>query len=151
MARHQAVACRVAYVIAGDDAEDAVQEAFIRMRLAWRRLRDPDRAGAYLRTTVLNLARGRMRRRLVALRRRPAGGPDASAAEDVAVTRDEHRLVVLALRDLPVRQKECLVLRYYLVLSEAEIAETLGISAGSVKTHVHRGMAALTQALEELA
>ncbi len=63
--------------------------------------------------------------------------------------RAEHAEVLDALRALPRRQRECLVLRYYADLSEAEIATTLGISAGSVKSHSHRGMAALTVALQE--
>lgn len=63
---------------------------------------------------------------------------------------EERRLVVAALRTLPCRQRECLALRYYLDLSEREIADALGISTGSVKTHASRGLASLTTALEGL-
>ena len=73
------------------------------------------------------------------------GGPD-----DDAVLAHEHRAVAVALRVLPDRQRACLVLRFYDDRTEAEIAAALGISTGSVKTHVHRGMAALTAALEDL-
>jgi RNA polymerase sigma factor (sigma-70 family) len=75
----------------------------------------------------------------------PVDGPEAGA-----LAADETRLVLAALRTLPERQREVLALRYYLDLSEAEIAATLGISAGSVKTHAHRGLAALTDRLEAL-
>jgi RNA polymerase sigma factor (sigma-70 family) len=74
-----------------------------------------------------------------------AEGPEAGA-----MASDETRQVLAALRTLPDRQREVLALRYYLDLSEAEIAVTLGISPGSVKTHAHRGIAALTERLEAL-
>ena len=135
-------------------AEDVVQEAFVRVRIAWWRVRDPERAGRYLRTTVVNLARTGLRRRALARVRDPqharANRLTAVAAEDTAVLREEHRRVAAALEHLPRRQRECIVLRYYLDLSEAEIARTLDISAGTVKTHVHRGLAALGVRLEEL-
>src|SRR5688500_18253604 len=108
-------------------AEEVVQEAFIRLRLAWWRIRDPNRASGYLRTTVANLARTGVRRRALARVRDPqhARGNRATvpAAEDTAVLNEEHRLVAEALRGLARRQRECIVLRYYLDLSEAEIAE----------------------------
>ena len=64
------------------------------------------------------------------------------------MTLDEQRRVLAALRSLPDRQRDVLTLRYYLDLSEAEIAQTLGITPGSVKTHAHRGIAALAERLE---
>ncbi|HEX9969428.1 MAG TPA: SigE family RNA polymerase sigma factor [Acidimicrobiales bacterium] len=137
------------------EAEDVVQEAFIRLRTGWWRIREPDRAGAYLRATVVNLAHSGLRRRAVSRRRDPEHAAHlrvvGPAAEDTAVLNDEHRLVVEALALLPKRQRECLVLRYYLDLSEAEIARALDVTPGSVKTHVHRGMAALAHTLEDLA
>jgi RNA polymerase sigma-70 factor (sigma-E family) len=136
-------------------AEEVVQEAFVRVRVAWWRIRDPERAGAYLRATVANLARTDVRRRALARVREPqyarAGGGTVPAAEDTAILRDEHRRVAAALRHLPGRQRECIVLRYYLDLSEAEIAATLGVTPGSVKTHTHRALAALGVRLEGLA
>jgi RNA polymerase sigma factor (sigma-70 family) len=103
----------------------------------------------YLRATVMNLARSRMRRRLVARRRvEPAVRPAMSAEEHTLLLADQQE-VLDAVRALPRRQRECLVLRYYLDLSETEIASTLGISNGSVKSHSSRGLAALAQRLEE--
>jgi RNA polymerase sigma-70 factor (sigma-E family) len=132
-------------------SEEAVQDAFVSMHRAWDRVRDPSRRLAYLRSAVLNGARSRMRKRAVRRRLEPVPpvGESAESAETAALLAEEHREVLAALRKLPTRQRECLMLRYYLDLSEADIAATLGISAGSVKTHTHRGMAALTRALEE--
>jgi RNA polymerase sigma factor (sigma-70 family) len=98
---------------------------------------------------VLNVCRSGLRRRVVALRRPDDRPRDAASAEDGVLAGAEGAAVVAALRRLPARQRECLVLRYYADLSEAEIASTLGISNGSVKTHVHRGLAALSHLLED--
>jgi RNA polymerase sigma-70 factor (sigma-E family) len=131
-------------------AEDVVQEAFVRMLVKWPTVAD-ERAGAYLRTTVLNLARGRLRRDRVAGRQhrvlRLVGVGD-DGADDAAVAGDEHRRVMGALSGLPRRQRECAVLRYYLDYSEAEIAAALGVAAGSVKSHLSRARSALSLALE---
>jgi RNA polymerase sigma-70 factor (sigma-E family) len=131
-------------------SEEVVQDAFVRVHVAWDRITDPSKRVAYLRSAVLNGARSRLRRRQVRRRLEPV--PDrltGESAEAGALVAEEHRQVLAALRSLPDRQRECLALRYYLDLSEADIAATLGISAGSVKTHTHRGMAALEKALEE--
>jgi RNA polymerase sigma-70 factor (sigma-E family) len=126
--------------------EEVVQDAFVKVHGAWARIDDPL---TYLRATVMNLARSQMRRRLVARRRvEPVSGPAASPEEHAVLLSDQQE-VVDAVRALPRRQRECIVLRYYLDLSEAEIAATLGISAGSVKSHTHRGTAALATRLEE--
>src|SRR6478736_479649 len=79
-------------------AEDLVHEAFIKLYGSWHRVRDHDRAPAYLRTTLVNLARGRARRHHVALRRRPAPAPDAASAEEGAVGLENRREVVECLR-----------------------------------------------------
>lgn len=127
-------------------AEEVVQEGFVRVHGAWGRIDDPL---TYLRVTVLNLARSRLRRRLVARRRvEPVVRPAASPEEHVVLLADQQE-VLDAVRALPRRQRECIVLRYYLDLSEAEIASALGISTGSVKSHSHRGIAALARRLEE--
>ncbi len=141
---------RLAALLLDDVAtsEEIVQDAYVKMHAAWRRLRDPQTAEAYLRTTVVNLSRSRMRRRQVAERHAERPFPDAASAEEGAMAALERQAVLAALRALPDRQRECLVLRYYGDLSEAQIAETMGISAGAVKSHASRGMAALRAALE---
>ena len=103
----------------------------------------------YVRTAVLNVCRSGLRRRVVARRHLGSTEPNAQSAETTVAQQHERAAVVAALRGLPTRQRECLVLRYYADLSEAEIASTLGISAGSVKTHCHRGLAALSKLLED--
>jgi RNA polymerase sigma-70 factor (sigma-E family) len=131
-------------------AEEVVQDAYVRLHQHWRRLRDPSLAVAYLRTSVVNGARSNLRRRVVAQRylagARPA--PDVPSAEAGALHVLEHERIIAALRGLPARQREALVLRYYADLSEAEIAEAMGCSRGAVKSHSSRGMAALRKRLE---
>ncbi len=130
--------------------EELVQEAFVQV---WQRggsLRDPDRLPAYLRSAVLNGARSALRRKGVAGRHLQVAPDPAPAAETSALAGESEKHVLQALRTLPDRQREVLALRYYLDLSEAEIARTLGISKGSVKTHAHRGLATLAPRLENL-
>jgi RNA polymerase sigma-70 factor (sigma-E family) len=130
------------------EAEEVVQDAFIAMHGSWRRLRDPDRALAYLRQAVVNRARSRLRHRKVEQKYAPRPMPDGASAEQGALLALEHRSVLDALRRLPERQREVLVLRYYGDLTEAEIADALKISRGAVKSHASRGMAALRTTLE---
>lgn len=132
-------------------AEDLVQEAFVRLYRSAHRIRDPDRAAPYLRSIVLNLARDHNRRGLMSLRHREALAREGSAEdpEDRILLDGEQERVLEALRALSPRQRDCLVLRFYLDLSGPEIAETLGISADSVKTHCRRGMTSLRALLEE--
>lgn len=132
-------------------SEEVVQDSFIAMHGAWRRLRDPDRALAYLRQSVVNRSRSVLRHRTVELRHAPAPMPDAASAEHGAMGSLEHQEVIVALRRLPERQREVLVLRYYADLSEADIADAIGISRGAVKSHASRGMAALRTTLEKTA
>jgi RNA polymerase sigma-70 factor (sigma-E family) len=131
-------------------AEDIVQEAFIRLYRTADRIRDRGRAPAYLRSIVLNLARDHNRRGLLSLRHQDAlDDRSPPPVPDDEVVRNEHEAAVLdALRALSARQRDCLVLRFYLELSEREIAETLSISPNSVKTHCRRGMANLATVLE---
>lgn len=130
-------------------AEEVVQDAFVAMHGRWHRLREPDKALAYIRQSVVNKSRSALRHRGVAQRHLAAEaprtptvvpGPDADAIS----RRDA---VLDALATLPGRQREVLVLRHYLDLSEAEIARTLDISAGAVKSHASRGSATLRAAL----
>jgi RNA polymerase sigma-70 factor (sigma-E family) len=130
------------------DAEEVVQDAFVKAHLAWGRIRDPEKALPYLRSAVLNGARSRLRHRRVVNRAAPTRPGSSESAEAAALVGEERRLMVAGLRALPDRQRECLALRYYLGLSEAEIAATLAISPGSVKTHTHRGLLALAARLE---
>jgi RNA polymerase sigma-70 factor (sigma-E family) len=130
-------------------AEEVVQDAFVAMHGRWGRLREPDRAIGYLRQAVVNRARSALRHRAVEARHAPAGLPDAASAEHGALEALERQAVLGALHRLPLRQREVLVLRYYLDLSEASIADTLGISRGTVKSHASRGLATLRAGLED--
>lgn len=141
---------RLARLLVDDlgNAEEVVQDAFVALHRNWERARDPV---AYLRTCVVNGARGRLRRRATARRHLRAAEPDDQPVVDAGVVRDEEQqAVVAALAALPDRQRACIALRFYSGLSEAETASTLGISTGSVKTHVHRGLATLGHRLEGL-
>jgi RNA polymerase sigma factor (sigma-70 family) len=124
-------------------AEDLVQEAFIRLARSAHRLEDVTRAPAYLRSIVLNLARDHNRRGLVSLRHRSPLTDVQHAIDDEIVAREDQRQVLDALRELPHRQRICLVLRYYDELGIDDIAATIGVSRNSVKTHLQRGLAAL--------
>jgi RNA polymerase sigma-70 factor (sigma-E family) len=130
-------------------AEDLVQEAFLRLARNQHRINDPDRAAAYLRSIVINLARDHNRRGLVSLRHRPPAEVDDRSAEDHVADGESRREVIEALRGLPRRQRDCVVLRYYVELPVAEIAATLGLSPNSVKTHLQRGLKSLKAELEE--
>jgi RNA polymerase sigma-70 factor (sigma-E family) len=131
-------------------AEEVVQDAFIAMHGGWRRLRDPDKALSYLRQSVVNRSRSVLRHRAVVEKYAPKGLPDAPSAENGAIVELERTAVIEALGRLPTRQREALVLRYYADLSEADIAKTMGISRGAVKSHTARGMSALRNVLEQL-
>ena len=129
-------------------AEDLVHEAFVKLYGARDRINDEAKVGGYLRTTVLDLARGRGRHLGVIKRNRPEPQPDVASAESEAMRNDSRDQVVVALQELSERQRACLVLRHYEDRTESEIAEILDISIGSVRTHVHRGMEALSRLLE---
>ncbi|MEJ7582582.1 MAG: SigE family RNA polymerase sigma factor [Acidimicrobiales bacterium] len=129
-------------------AEDLVQEAFIRLARHTDRIREPDKAAAYLRSIVLNLVRDHNRRGLVSLRHRAPADDVQATTEDEMVLRDDQRQVIEALRQLPARQRDCVVLRYYFESGISEIAATLSISENSVKTHLKRGLASLEGRLE---
>ena len=131
-------------------AEEVVQDAFVAMHARWSRLRDPDLALAYLRQAVVNRSRSVLRHRVVVTRHAERA---ASRRTPAVPTRWRPPLPARrgARRDaaLPRRQREVLALRYYLDLSEAEIADTLGISRGAVKSHASRGAAALRDLLRD--
>ena len=126
-------------------AEDLVQEAFIRLHKSAHRIRGPEKAAPYLRSIVINLARDHNRRGLMSLRHQEAapGGSDPDAPEDRLLLDEKQRLLLDEVRTLSPRQRDCIFLRFYLELSEREIADVLSISPNSVKTHCRRGLASL--------
>src|SRR5580704_2212261 len=140
---------RLAVLLVGDvpAAEDVVQEAFIRVHrtVDGGTVRSPL---AYLRQTVVNLARSEVRRRLVRLRHAPRPMPDAASAEEGAYAALSRQEVIRALRRIPARQREAVVLRYWADLPEAEIAELMGVSVGAIKGYISRAMARLGPLLE---
>ena len=130
-------------------AEEVVQDAFEAMHLAWRRLRDTEKALSYLRQAIVNRSRSVLRHRKVVEMHPPKPSPDEQSAEHAALTLIERSAVTSALRSLPARQREAVVLRYYGDFSEADIAKAMGISRGAVKSHTARAMAALKSILEQ--
>jgi RNA polymerase sigma-70 factor (sigma-E family) len=141
---------RVAVLLAGDRsvAEDLVQEAFVALHRRWDSLADTSWAAGYLRVSVVNGARSLHRRRLVARRylrgSEPEGAPSADAGVLLA---DEHESVVAAVRALPKRQQQVVVLRYWSQMSEAELAAALDISTGTVKSTASRALTAIERHL----
>jgi RNA polymerase sigma factor (sigma-70 family) len=146
-----AAMARLAAMLGADDPEDVAQEAFVRLHRRTRTLRDPGAAVGYLRATVVNLTRSRLRH-LAVVRRHADTAPRPPAlvasAEQAVLTRESHHELVVALAGLSRRHREALVLRYWLDLSEAEMAEAMGVSRGTVKSHVSRGLDALAAELE---
>jgi RNA polymerase sigma-70 factor (sigma-E family) len=144
---------RLATLLVDDvqSAEDVVQDAFVALHRRQHALRSPEAAAGYLRTSVLNGCRSALRRRRVRRRHPDAellpAGPTGPAADDRLLATEEHERVLAAVRTLPRRQREVLVLRYWSDLSEADIAKTLGIAAGTVKSNASRGLARLEQLL----
>ncbi|MET7475006.1 SigE family RNA polymerase sigma factor [Streptomyces sp. NPDC005648] len=128
--------------------EDVVQEAFIRVHSARKRVRDPEKTLAYLRQTVVNLSRSALRRRILGLKLLSKPMPDMASAEEGAYDQLERDSLIKAMKGLQRRQREVLVLRYFADMTEAQVAETLGISLGSVKAYGSRGIAALRIAME---
>ena len=146
---------RLAVLLLGDvgRAEEVVQDAFVAVYQLLRRGKDLDNAPAYLRQTVVNRSRSSLRHlKVVARHSSPTSSLDlTSPGADHDLLRGVRRQAVIdALQELPRRQREVLALRYYVDLSEREIAETLGISAGAVKSHASRGAAALRTHLSAL-
>lgn len=149
---HRTAMIQLAVVLGADDVEDIVAEAFYQLYSRWTYLRSPDAAVGYLRSSVVNLTRMRIRHMQIARRHAQRAEPAvevAQSGESLAVLRHDQRAIVEAVRHLPTRQREALVLRYWLDLSEREIAQTMNVSVGSVKVHISRGMAALTRKFED--
>jgi RNA polymerase sigma-70 factor (sigma-E family) len=146
---HYAGLVRTAAMLVGDvaTAEDVVQDSFIAMHRAWWRLRDTSRVLPYLRRSVINKSRSVLRRRAVADRHLQARPQNLPSAEESALVGVQRSSVLEALSALPSRQREVVILRYYADLSEAEIAEALGISRGAVKSHTARAKGSLRTVL----
>jgi RNA polymerase sigma-70 factor (sigma-E family) len=147
---HALALIRLAYVMLGDRqaAEDVVQDAFAGLYRRWGRLTDHGKAAQYLRSSVLNGCRTALRRN------RPVLGladldPAVMSAETAVLAGEEQRVLMHAIRRLPGRQREALVLRFYLDAPDAEIARLMGIGESTVRSTTHRALAALGRILGE--
>ena len=148
---HFASLCRTAYLVLGDAwlAEEIVMDAFARTMTRWSKVQDADAPVAYVRRTVVNLCISRLRR-LGAERRanaRATNGTESPVRWDVERA-DDSRAVFEAVRQLPERQRACVVLRYFDDLPEQQIAAALGCSVGTVKSQLSKARARLAQLLE---
>jgi len=149
--RHYDSMCRLAYVILGDAplAEEIVMEALLKTFSGWRRIRDLDRVDAYLKRSVVNLCRSKIRRKAIearvnatSYRREERRAPDWDPERH-----ETTRLVCEAVRELPERQRACVVLRYYEDMPEAQIADILECSVGTVKSQLSKARGKLERAL----
>jgi RNA polymerase sigma-70 factor (sigma-E family) len=147
---HRLRLVRLAVLLVDDQetAEDVVHDVFTRLQREWR-ITDPDKALAYLQRAVVNTSRSVLRRRRTVRSHVIPLDPPVSGPEGSVLVAEEHREVLAALQRLASRQREVLVLRYWSDLSEAQIAETLGISTGTVKSTASRALDALERILKE--
>ncbi|MFZ0667369.1 MAG: SigE family RNA polymerase sigma factor [Acidimicrobiales bacterium] len=145
--------CRLAGLLLGDSAgaEEVVQEAFLRTFSGWWRVRHPERAQWYLRKSVVNLCRSRLRRRGTEER-----GNRTTWAEEVSrpgsgtpEQSDDSMLLAEHVRRLPARQRDAVILRYYEDLPEAEIARILGCAVGTVKSQLAKARTTLAKTISE--
>jgi RNA polymerase sigma-70 factor (sigma-E family) len=146
---HALSLARLALLMLGDAdaAQDVVQDAFFGLYRRWDNLASADAAPAYLRTSVLNGCRTALKRRS-----RPAihaAAEPLESAEATIVHTEEQRAVLAAVRRLPTRQREALVLRYYLDMTEDQAARAMGVSRGTVKSATSRAVAAVGRMLKE--
>lgn len=148
---HALTLIRMALLLVGDQnsAEDVVQEAFLGLYRSMPQLRDPEKALPYLRSSVLNGCRSVLRARARARLRRVQHDPPVWSAESAALSREDRRAVLAAAARLPRRQREVVALRYYLDLTDHEIAEVLRVSRGTVSSTASRALAALARDLRE--
>jgi RNA polymerase sigma-70 factor (sigma-E family) len=142
---------RLAVLMVGDQqaAEDVVQDAFLGLYRRWPALKDPDRALSYARSSVLNGCRMVLRSRFSRDKVTLAAPDDIESAEATALLGEANREVIAALRRLPARQREAVVLRYYLDMTEDQAAQAMRVSRGTVKSATSRGLAALGRLLKE--
>ena len=148
---HYQALVRLATVLVRDaaTAEEVVQDAFAAMRGGWQRLGDAEKALAYLRQAVVNRSRSVLRHRTASGDNPRQALPDTPGAEHEALGLLEQAVARAALRGLPERQREAIVLRYDAGLSQDEVAAAMGISRGAVNSHTARGLSALRAALEQ--
>jgi RNA polymerase sigma-70 factor (sigma-E family) len=148
---HALALVRLAVLMTGDQptAEDVVQDAFLGLYRRWQALDDAGRALGYLRSSVINGCRSvhRVRLRRQGITVDPPGPVGSAEAE--AMLGEAHREVLAALRRLPQRQREAVVLRYYLDMTEEQTAQAMGVARGTVKSATSRGIAALARMLKE--
>jgi RNA polymerase sigma-70 factor (sigma-E family) len=142
---------RLAYVMLDDlpSAEDVVHEAFCGLYRRWDNLTDTDGAVYYLRASVLNGCRSALRRRAVRRAARLPVPPPVLSAEAVVLGGEQREEVTRALSQLPRRQREVLVLRFYLELSDGQISRVMGIAPGTVRSTAHRALESMGQTLKE--
>jgi len=150
---HALSLARLALLMLGDQAEaqDVVQDAFLGLYRRWGTLASTDAAPGYLRASVLNGCRTALRRRSRVLRPAayPSGPEHLESAEALALQTEEQRAVLAAVRRLPARQREALVLRYYLDMTEDQAAQAMRVSRGTVKSATSRAVAAVGRMLKE--
>lgn len=149
---HWAGLVRLSLLMLGDrpSAEDAVQESFAAVYRRWDKIKDSTKIEAYLRSAVLNTSRSVLRRRKLALLHRQQPEPAVWSAESQAMLGEDRREVLAALATLPTRRREVLVMRFYLHLSDAQIADTLGISEITVRSTASRALKSLGDKLKEV-
>jgi RNA polymerase sigma-70 factor (sigma-E family) len=140
---------RLALLMLGDQAEaqDVVQDAFFGLYRRWDKLASAEAAPGYLRASVLNGCRTALKRRS-----RPAVYAEdrpLESAEAAAIHTEEQQAVLAAVRRLPARQREALVLRYYLDMTEDQAAQAMRVSRGTVKSATSRAVAAVGRMLKE--
>jgi RNA polymerase sigma-70 factor (sigma-E family) len=150
-AAHQAGLLRLGVLLLGDRgaAEDVIQDAFIGLLNHWPRLRDPGKALAYLRASVVNRSRNQLRRKVIARRIGIGMPPPELSAESAVLLTEERKAVLVALRRLPPRRQIVLVLRFYFDLTDDEIAEALTIRPATVRSTATRALRALGALLGE--
>jgi RNA polymerase sigma-70 factor (sigma-E family) len=143
--RHYRSLVRLAALLVQDTdaAEALVQDSFVAMHSAWRRLADTDRALAYLHQTIVTRSRSALRHRAAAGTMLPALAPGTPGASPAALPELERSVLASALQTLAPRQREVLVLMYYAGLPEAQIASAMRISKGAVNSHITQAISSL--------
>ena len=150
-AEHHLALVRLAVVMVGDvaTAEDVVQDAFEKLQAGWHRLEDSDRSLAYARAAVLNGCRNVRRRSAIARKHAAYAGPPNTSQPDAVQALADSAELMAAIRALPRRQREVLVLRFYLDLDVAEVADMLNIGPSSVRSSSARALAQLARSIEK--